>query len=346
MLFSVFMKSFWQKITGKSKPFFCLAPMADVTDDPFRKIIAKYSRHGLPGQGKTGGGPDVFWTEFVAADGLASEKGRKNLLNDLKFSKTEKPIVAQIFGSHPENIETTCKLIAKLGFDGIDINMGCPDRKVEKQGAGAAMIKTPVIAREVIRAAIKGAGKIPVSVKTRIGFNKIEYNEWLSEILKEDISALTIHLRTRKELSDVPAHWEIAKEIVDFVRAQKPELILIGNGDVSSLEQGKQLAKQSGFDGIMIGRGIFGNPWLFDSKKKIAPTTVEKLKALLEHSKLFEKTMLHHKRFDVMKKHFKAYVSGFDGAKELRVKLMMTNNSKEVEKIIKSYLAGLPGDSF
>jgi nifR3 family TIM-barrel protein len=333
MLFSMFMKSFWQKIASKNKPFFCLAPMADVTDAPFRKIIAKYSRHG-----KVGGGPDVFWTEFVAADGLASEKGRVRLLNDLKFSKAEKPIVAQIFGSHPENIETTCKLLAKLGFDGIDINMGCPDRKVEKQGAGAAMIKTPAIAREVIKAAIRGAGKVPVSVKTRIGFNKIEYKEWLIEILKEDISALTVHLRTRKELSDVSAHWELGEEIVDFVRSQKPELILIGNGDVSTLEMGKAYAKESGFDGIMIGRGIFGNPWLFDSKKKKAPTIKEKLKALLEHSKLFEKTLLHHKRFDVMKKHFKAYVSGFDGAKELRVKLMTTNNSKEVALIIKEYL--------
>ena len=307
--------------------------MADVTDAPFRKIIAKYSRHNI-----TGGGPDVFWTEFVAADGLASEKGRKNLLNDLKFSKGEKPIVAQIFGCHIENIEITCKLIAKLGFDGIDINMGCPDRKVEKQGAGAAMIKNPRVAREVIRAAIKGAGKVPVSVKTRIGFNKIEYIEWLAEIIEEDIAALTIHLRTRKELSDVPAHWEFAKEIVDFVRAQKPELILIGNGDVDSLEMGRAYANESGFDGIMIGRGIFGNPWLFDLKKMEAPTIDEKLKALLEHSKLFEKSLLHHKRFDVMKKHFKAYVSGFDGAKELRVKLMTTNNSKEVASIIKEYL--------
>lgn len=312
--------------------------MADVTDAPFRKIIAKYSRHGgRPKHGVSGkGGPDVFWTEFVSADGLASEKGRKRLLNDLKFSRGEKPIVAQIFGSKPENIETTCRLISKLGFDGIDINMGCPDRKVEKQGAGSAMIKNPSIAREVIKSAIKGAGKIPVSVKTRIGFNKIEYKEWLTEILKENISALTIHLRTRKELSDVPAHWELAKEIVDFVRKQKPNLVLIGNGDVTSLEQGEKLAKESGLDGIMIGRGVFGNPWLFDSKKKKAPAISEKLKALLEHTKLFEKTLLHHKRFDVMKKHFKAYISGFDGAKELRAKLMATNSSKEVASIIKS----------
>jgi nifR3 family TIM-barrel protein len=346
------MKNFWQKIAGQEKPFFCLAPMADVTDAPFRKIIAKYSRHdGRPKHGVSGkGGPDVFWTEFVSADGLASEKGRKRLLNDLKFSRGEKPIVAQIFGSHPENIEVACRLIAKLGFDGIDLNMGCPDRKVEKQGAGSAMIKNPSVAREVIRAAIKGAGKLPVSVKTRIGFNKIEYKEWLGEILKEDISALTIHLRTRKELSNVPAHWELAKEIVKFVRTQKKDLILIGNGDVSSLAEGKAYAKKSGFDGIMIGRGVFGNPWLFDRNRNQGPSLAlegesliskisvkEKLKALLEHTKLFEKTLLHHKRFDVMKKHFKAYVCGFDGAKELRVKLMATNSSKEVASIIKSF---------
>lgn len=321
----------WKKIV-KRKPFFCLAPMADVTDAPFRQIIAKYSRHG-----KTGGGPDIFWTEFVSADGLASSEGRKKLINNIRFSKKEKPIIAQVFGSKPENIEIACRLISKLGFDGIDLNMGCPERKIEKQGAGSAMIKSPSLAREVIRAAIRGAEGLPVSLKTRIGYNKIEYKEWLSEILKEDISALTIHLRTRKELSDVPAHWELAKEIVNFIRGQKKDLVIIGNGDIDSLEEGILKAKESGFDGIMVGRGIFGNPWLFDSKKKEAPTIKEKLKVLVEHMKLFEKLMKGQKSFAVMKKHFKVYVNGFLGAKELRNKLMTTNNSKEVVKIVKDF---------
>ncbi|MCK9597179.1 tRNA-dihydrouridine synthase [Candidatus Pacearchaeota archaeon] len=328
-------ENFWKKI-AKRRPFFALAPMSDVTDIAFRQMIAKKSRHG-----KIGGGPDVFWTEFVSADGLASEEGRKNLLFNLKFSKKEKPIIAQIFGSHPEKIKIASEIILDLGFDGIDINMGCPDRSVEKQGAGASLMKNPKLARKIIRSAIEGVrGKIPVSVKTRIGYNKIEYKKWLSEIIKEDISALTIHLRTRKELSDVPAHWELAREIVDFVWSQKRDLILIGNGDIKTKEEGIEFAQKSGFDGIMIGRGIFGNPWFFDSKKKKEISVKEKLTALLEHIKIFDKELLKkgHKNFAVMKKHFKAYVNGFGGAKELRVKLMNTNNFKEVEKIIKNYL--------
>jgi len=329
-------ENFWKKIAKRKtaskqgRPFFCLAPMSDVTDAPFRKIIAKHSKNG----------PDVFWTEFVSADGLVSKEGRKKLLPILKYSRSEKPIIAQIFGSKPENIEKACEMIAKLGFDGIDLNMGCPDKKIERQGAGSALIKNHKLAREIIRSAIKGielsGKKIPVSVKTRIGYNKIEYKEWLSEIIKEDISALTIHLRTRKEMSKVPAHWEIAKEIVDFIRSENKDLILIGNGDVKSKKEGIELSKKSGFDGIMVGRGIFGNPWFFSEKTKVSVN--QKLKVLLEHTKLFEKLMKGNKNFAVMKKHFKAYVNGFDGARELRIELMDTNNFKEVEKVINNFL--------
>jgi len=329
------MNDFWQKIK-KNKIITCLAPMADVSDAPFRQIIAKYSRHG-----KTGGGPDVFWTEFVSADGLCSEIGKKKLIHILKFSKKEKPIVAQIFGSNPANIEKACKLIAKMGFDGIDINMGCPDRKVEKQGAGSALMKNPELAREVIRAAKVGAGKLPVSVKTRLGYNKFEYESWLPEILKENISALTVHLRTRKEMSKVSAHWEIAKDVAKVVRNCDKKVVLIANGDIQNIEEGKKKAKDAGFDGIMIGRGIFGNPWFFDTKRKTPVSIQEKLKALLEHVKLFNKTLNKEKHFDVMKKHFKAYVNGFDGAKELRIKLMQTQNVSDVEKIIHSYILHL-----
>jgi len=322
-------ENFWTKVV-KKKPFFCLAPMSDVTDTAFRKIIAKYSKKRL----------DVFWTEFVSADGLVSKGGRKKLLPILKYSKSEKPIVAQIFGSRPENVEKACEIIAKLGFDGIDINMGCPDRKIEKQGSGSALMKNPTLAREIICSAIKGVNlsgkKIPISVKTRIGYNKIEYKEWLSEIIKEDISALIIHLRTKKEMSKVPAHWEIAKEIVDFIRAKRKDLILIGNGDIKSKEEGIELAEKSGFHGIMVGRGIFGNPWFFSDKTKIS--VKKKLEVLLEHTKLFESLMKGNKNFAVMKKHFKAYANGFDGARELRVEFMNTKNSKEVEKVINNFI--------
>jgi len=323
------MNNFWKKI-AKREVFFCLAPMSDVTDIAYRQIIAKYSKHG-----KVGGGPDVFWTEFFSADGIASKEGRKKLLPILKYSKKEKPIIAQIFGAKPENIKTTCQIISKLGFDGIDINMGCPDRTVVKQGAGSALINKPKLACEIIRAAKAGAPKLPISVKTRIGFNNIQYKTWLPKILKENISALTIHLRTKKEMSDVPAHFELAKDIVKTVRKYDKKVVLIINGDIQSLEQGKKIAKENGFDGVMIGRAIFGNPWFFDSKRKVESISIkEKLKVLVEHTKLYEK-LLPHRNFANMKKHFKAYICGFIGAKELRVKLMKTNNSKEVSELIK-----------
>ena len=329
------MNNFWQKIAKKGT-FFCLAPMSDVTDIAFRQIIAKYSKHGT-----YNGGPDVFWTEFVSADGIASIEGRKKLLPILKYSKKEKPIIAQIFGAKPENIKTTCQIISKLGFDDIDINMGCPDRAVVKQGAGSALVNTPKLACEIIRAAKLGAPKLPISVKTRIGFNHIQYKTWLPKILKENISALTIHLRTKKEMSDVPAHFELAKDIVKTVRKYDKKVVLIVNGDIQSLEQGEKIAKDAGFDGVMIGRAIFGNPWFFDSKRKVESISIkEKLKVLVEHTKLYEK-LLPHRNFANMKKHFKAYVSGFDGAKELRVKLMKTNNSKEVSELIKKYINNL-----
>ena len=326
------MNNFWQKIAKKGT-FLCLAPMSDVTDIAFRQIIAKHSKHG-----KVNGGPDVFWTEFVSADGIASKEGRKKILPILKYSKNEKPIIAQIFGAKPENIKTTCQIISKLGFDGIDINMGCPDRAVVRQGAGSALINSPKLACEIIRAAKAGAPKLPISVKTRIGFNHIQYKTLLPKILKEKISALTIHLRTKKEMSDVPAHFELAKDIVKTVRKYDKKVVLIVNGDIQSLEQGKKLVKETGFDGVMIGRAIFGNPWFFYTKKKIENISVkEKLKVLIEHTKLYEK-LLPHKNFANMKKHFKAYVCGFDNAKELRIELMKTNNAKEMNGIINSFL--------
>jgi len=328
------MVNIWKKVSKKDA-FFCLAPMSNVTDIAFRQIIAKHSRHG-----KSGGGPDIFFTEFVSADGIASPEGRKKLLPILKFSKKEKPIIAQIFGAKPENIKIACKIISKLGFDGIDINMGCPDKSVVKQGSGSALINNPKLACEIIRAAKAGASKLPISVKTRIGFNYIEYKKWLPKILAENISALTIHLRTKKEMSNVPAHFELAKDIVKVVRAHDKNVVLIVNGDIWSIKHGSEFAKKSGFDGVMIGRGIFGNPWFFDTKRKTPPTIEERFKVLVEHTKLYE-ILLRHRNFANMKKHFKAYVSGFDGAKELRTELMRTNNSKEVKEVINDYLLKL-----
>lgn len=315
------MKNFWKEL---KKPIFVIAPMANVTDVAFRSMFAKYGK------------PDVMWTEFVSADGLCSP-GKKMLLRDLEFSKKEKPIVAQLFTSHPEKMFEAAKLAQKLGFDGIDINMGCPDRSVEKQGAGAAHIKDPETAQKVIEAARAGAPELPISVKTRIGYNKIDLS-WIEFLLKLNLPALTVHLRTRKEMSDVPAQWNIMPEIVALRDKIAPETILLGNGDVNSMEDARKKVLESGCDGAMIGRGIFGNPWFFSGKIVVDIPPAERLKVMLEHAKAFEKLLGDVKNFAIMKKHFKAYVSGWDGAKELRVKLMETNTLKEVTKIVKDYL--------
>jgi nifR3 family TIM-barrel protein len=353
------MSNFWKQL---DKPFFCLAPMADVTDPAFRRIIAKYGK------------PDVTWTEFVSADGLCHPAGRDNLLKDLQYSEAERPIVAQLFSSNPENMRTAAKLCAELGFDGIDINMGCPDRTIEKQGCGSAMIKTPDKAIEIIRAAKQGindAGKdIPVSVKTRVGYNTEIIDEWIPVLLNENIAALTVHARTRKDLSKVPANWGYITQVVKIRDRIAPETVIIGNGDVVDREDGLQKATATGCNGIMIGRAVFGNPWIFNkdikitkrgnwrqgfilrllpnswSKKIMGDTRYtisnipleEKLSVMVEHTRLFEKLLGEVKNFAVMKKHYKAYAHGFSGAKELRIQLMDTKNGDEVEQIVNNFL--------
>ena len=314
-------RNFWTKL---NKPFFTLAPMANVTDAAFRQLIAKYGK------------PDVTWTEFVSADGLISP-GRRNLLLDLKYSPKERPIVAQLFTSNPLVMAKAASLIKKLKFDGLDINMGCPDRAVEKQGAGAALMKHPKLAIEILEAAKKGAGStLPVSIKTRIGYNSIDLN-WIKLLLEQHLPALTVHLRTRKEMSDVPAHWDLMPEIIKMRNSISPETLIIGNGDVESVEQGLTLIRKYKCDGVMIGRGMFGRPWAFEksgSRKQLEKSPAHRLKIMIEHARLFEKHFKGYKSFDIMKKHFKAYVSGWPGARELRATLMTAKNSKDVEEII------------
>jgi nifR3 family TIM-barrel protein len=322
------MKNFWKELP---KPFFVLAPMADVTDASFRRIIAKYSRHG-----EVGGGPDVFWTEFVAADGLMS-RGVEALKYDLMYTEGERPIVAQLFGSNPEKMEGAARLCAELGFDGVDINMGCPDKSIEKQGAGACMIKHPEVAREIIRAAKRGAPNLPISVKTRIGYNTNEIATWIPALLAEDIAALTIHARTRKEMSKVPARWEHVKEVVEIRNKLGKETLILGNGDVLDIADAKKKVAETGCDGVMLGRAIFGNPWLFDQHKGEV-STEEKLRVLVEHTHLYEELLGQIKSFSIMKKHYKAYVNNFPEAKELREKLMLCENAEQVENIVNAFL--------
>ncbi len=319
-----FEPGFWAEL---KKPILAMAPMANVTDAAFRWMFADLGR------------PDVFWTEFVSVEGLLSA-GKEKLLVDLWYDKREHPIVAQVFGGKPEQFERVGALIRELGFDGLDINMGCPDKSVERSGGGAALIKDLELAKEIIRAAKRGAGKLPVSVKTRIGYNKDESAKWLPALLEEGIAALTVHLRTRKEMSAVPAHWEIAPSIVSMRNRIAPETLLIGNGDIEALDEAKTRAKEAGFDGVMIGRGAFGNPWFFSGRR---PDVRERLERLVMHAELFEKLYKSDsperlKIFDIMKKHFKAYVSGFDKARELRVKLMEAGNVADVRRIVSEFL--------
>ena len=339
-----------------------LAPMADVTDASFRRVISTYGK------------PDVMWTEFVSADGIvrATEEGKKKLMRDLLYSdkapSNERPIVAQLFGSHPEYMREAAQIVAHLGFDGIDINMGCPDKSIEKQGCGAAMMKDPLRAREIIRAAREGGVRVeerdgrrveihlPISVKTRIGYNKDELDTWLPELLKEEPAVITIHARTRKEMSKVPARWEHVAHAVQIrdevqraaISSGQPHTLIFGNGDILNLEDARQKAEMTGADGVMLGRAIFGNPWLFKPLSAghseiphvaYQPQVEERLAVMVEHTLAFEELLGDVKNFSIMKKHYKAYVNGFDGAKELRMELMEASNATEVEHLVEQFLA-------
>ncbi len=326
------MDSFWNRLP---KPFFAMAPMADVTDPAWRALVAELGK------------PDITFTEFVSADGLYHTReqnvGRRTshipdnvnpLLRDLRFSEAERPIVMQVFSGKPEMIAYAARLAAELGFDGLDINMGCPDKTIEHQGAGAVLIRAPELAQELIRAA-QEAGPLPVSVKTRVGFNTETLDEWLPVLLAAKPLAITLHLRTRKEMSLVPAQWGLMKRAVEMRNRLAPEVLLIGNGDVQNLEEARARAVETGCDGVMIGRGMFGNPWVFTGRKAEDVPLEEKLKALVELARRFE-ALTPPKHFAILKKHIKAFVTGFDGAGELRARLMEAENAAELEQAIKA----------
>lgn len=301
--------SFWHRLP---RPFFVLAPMEDVTDAAFRALIAAYASPKVP---------RVLYTEFTSADGLvlADESGQRTLRRKLAYTQAERPIVAQLFTASPERMEAAARIVAELGFDGVDINMGCPDRAVERGGCGAALIKTPELARALIASARSGFGG-PVSVKTRLGYQTDELETWLPALLGEEPDALVLHARTRKELSDVPARWERVARAVELRDALGVSTRIIGNGDLCDLSDARTKVAAAGCDGAMLGRAVFGNPWLF-SDRQDAPTPTKRIEALMEHLRLFDERC-EGAHFAIMKKHFKAYLSGWHGAKELRMALM------------------------
>lgn len=315
-------KGFWKEL---KKPFYCLAPMAGVTNSVFRQVIQKISLPTKP----------VFYTEFVSVEGLCSV-GREKLINDLKFSKEERPIIAQFFGSSPEKFNICAKLALDLGFDGIDINMGCPDKAVVAQGAGSALILKQELAKEIIIATKEGGGDLPVSVKTRIGFDQNQAEDWISFLLKQDLDSIAIHGRTKKQGYTGEVDWEAIKTAVDLASEIKPEKrpLIIGNGEIKNIIQANENINLFGVDGIMIGQGILGNPWLFSGRLVEDISENERIKTLLLHFKLSEEYSFAES-FNELKKYFKAYLSGFLGAKELRINLMGAKTIDEARDILK-----------
>lgn len=304
------------------RPFLILAPMEGVTDIIFREVVAAARR------------PDLFFTEFTNVSSYASENGRANALERLEVREDEQPIIAQIWGKNPEHFATTCTALKELGFSGVDLNFGCPDKNVNKAGGGAAMIKTPKLAVECFRNAKKSTG-LPVSVKTRLGWSQIEeFREWLPLILREHPAALTVHLRTRKEMSKVPAHHELIPEIVAMRDEISPTTKLIINGDIRDRAHALALhTKYPGVDGFMIGRGVFQNPYCFTNHQ---PTREELMGLLHLHLDLFEKKFHGSSRsYEPLKHYFKIYVNNFPRAAELRARLMETHSVKEAQDVLK-----------
>jgi tRNA-dihydrouridine synthase len=319
------------------KPFFVLAPMDDVTDTVFRRIVRKTAP------------PDLYFTEFVNVDGLQSP-GRQKLLKKLRFTEAEQPLIAQIWGKSPENFRKTAQQIAdgtfasELGlskgvnFTGVDINMGCPDKTITKNGCCCALINNRELAGEIIEAVREGLGSaLPLSVKTRLGFNDVDMT-WIEFLLQRKLNMLTIHGRTRKEMSKVPAHWDLIGEAVNIRDSLAPDTIIVGNGDVRDRQHGLELAGQYRLDGIMIGRGIFHDPYAFAADSRWESlTSSERIDQYKRHVELFRDTWRggeHH--IQTLNKFCKIYINGFDGAKDLRERLMKANSSEELLEILDS----------
>ncbi len=301
------------------KPFLILAPMEGVTDIAFRQVVA------------TAGRPDLFFTEFTNVSSYASEAGRHNALERLRVAPTDSPIIAQIWGKNPEHFATVASALEDLGFSGVDLNFGCPDKNVNKTGGGAAMIKTPELAVECFRNAKKNTD-LPVSIKTRLGWAKTdEFKTWLPTLLNEHPAALTVHLRTKKEMSKVPAHYELIPEIIALRAKISPETRLIINGDIKNRAEALALhEKYPEVDGFMIGRGVFQNPYCFTDHT----ATKEELMKLLDlHLNLYEK-YLAGTSFEPLKHFFKIYINNFPGASDFRAKLMETHSAEEAREVI------------
>lgn len=315
--------NFWSELP---RPFFILAPMEDVTDIVFRHVVSEAAR------------PDVYFTEFTNTESFCHPEGIHSVRGRLTFSEDEQPMVAHIWGDKPKQFREMSIGLAEMGFKGVDLNMGCPVANVASKGKGSGLILRPEVAAEIIQAA--KAGGIPVSVKTRLGYYKIEeWKEWLRHVFKQGIANLSIHLRTRKEMSKVDAHWELIEAIKTLRDEIAPDTLLTINGDIPDRQTGLELAEKYGVDGVMIGRGIFHNPFAFEKEPR-EHSTKELLDLLRLHLTLFDKYSANTGRpFKSLRRFFKIYVRGIRGASGLRHELMSTNSTDEVRTLLDEFEA-------
>ncbi len=322
-------ENFWSELP---RPFFILAPMEDVTDIVFRHVVSEAAR------------PDVFFTEFTNTESFCHPEGIHSVRGRLTFSEDEQLMVAHIWGDKPEQFRETSIQLAKMGFKGIDLNMGCPVANVAKKGKGSGLILRPDVAAEIIQAT--KAGGLPVSVKTRLGYYEIdEWKDWLKHVFEQDIANLSIHLRTRKEMSKVDAHWELIEAIKNLRDEIAPNTLLTINGDIPDRKTGLELAEKYGIDGVMIGRGIFHNPFAFEKEPR-EHTSKELLDLLRLHLSLFNKYEKDEiRQFKSLRRFFKIYVRGIRGASELRHQLMNTQSIAEARALLDEFEAQMDEDA-
>lgn len=316
--------NFWAELP---KPFFILAPMEDVTDVVFRHVVQQ------------AGAPDVFFTEFTNSDSYCHPDGIESVRGRLVFTEDEQPIVAHIWGDKPEFFRQMSLGMAEMGFKGIDINMGCPVPNVAERGKGSGLILRPEVAAELIDAA--KAGGLPVSVKTRLGFEELaEHQDWIEHLLRQDIANLSIHLRTRKEMSKVAAHWEMIPLVTAIRDRVAPQTTITINGDIPDRATGLALADKYGVDGIMIGRGIFKNPFAFEKEPRqhSASELLDLLRLQLDLQDTYKERV--PRPIVGLHRFFKIYVKGFPGASELRVRLMGTKSTAQVRELLDAFEQG------
>lgn len=328
----VLKNNFWNDLRPG---MFALAPMEDVTDTVFRELVMSVSAPGKL---------HLLFTEFTSVDGLCHPVGREAVLHRFRVNESERvllnklniKLIAQIWGNDPDKFYRGARFIAdEFGFDGIDINFGCPVGKVVKQNTCSALIGQPALALEIIDATIKGSD-LPVSVKTRTGIKVHQTGEWIGHLLGSDLSAITLHARTQKMQSLYPAEWEQVTIASALKNEVNPNVKILGNGDVNSWAQGIELLGKTGADGIMVGRGIFADPWFFTGEDR-ERDVFEKLALLDKHISLFTKTWGQNRNFSILKRFFKIYVNGFTGAAAFRAKLMETQNADEAFKVIRDF---------